>query len=66
MTKYKIKRFDRPIRKSYKDVKKYDVERFEYGDDGNIGEAVILSIKHYDENTLEVFYSTENGRFFKG
>ena len=66
MNKYKVEKFDKPIRKCFKDVKKYDVERFEYGDDGKWTEAVIFSITHKDKNSIEVLYSTQEGRNFIG
>ena len=48
---YKIVKFDKPVRKSYKDVEKYDVARFEYGDYDNWVDGIILDIKvRYDEN----------------
>lgn len=42
---YKINKFEQPQKKDYKDVQKYDVARFEYGDFDNWVDAIILDIK---------------------
>ena len=43
--KYEIKELKRPVKKNIADVKKYDVTRFEFGDDGNWVNAIILDVK---------------------
>ena len=42
---YKIEKYDAPIKKSYKDIEKYEVARFEYGDFDNWINAIILDVK---------------------
>jgi hypothetical protein len=44
--KYEIERFEKTIQKHYKDVQKYDVARFEYGDYDNWVTAIIIEVKH--------------------
>ena len=52
---YKIIKLDKPVVKSYKDVEKYDVARFEYGDFDNWVDAIILDINvKLNENKVPV------------
>ena len=52
---YKIEKFESPVVKSYKDVEKYDVARFEYGDYDNWVDAIILDIKvKLNENKVPI------------
>ena len=61
--KYKIEKFEKPISKSYKDVKKYEVARFEYGDYDNWCNAIILNLTPKDNNKLlEIEFALSDGR----
>ena len=61
--KYTIEKYKEPIVKSYKDVKKYEVARFEYGDYDNWCHAIILSLTPEDNNrTLKIEFATRDGR----
>lgn len=60
--KYQIERFDKPIIKSYKDVKKYDIALMEYGDYDNWIPAVILEVTPYKDNKeLKITFETLYG-----
>ena len=59
---YKIKEYKRPIIKNFKDVKQYDVARFEYGDDDNWVNAVIINVEKkdmYGHPCLEITFATK-------
>ena len=61
--KYKIEKFEKTISKSYKDVKKYEVARFEYGDYDNWCNAIILKLTPKDNNKiLEIEFALSDGR----
>lgn len=62
MWKYKIERFEKPIKKEYQDVKKYDVARFEYGDYDNWVDAIILNITPENERILKIEFAMIDGR----
>ena len=47
--KFEIIKYDKPIKKYYKDVEKYDVALFEYGDYDNWVNAIIKEVKHEDK-----------------
>ena len=47
---YKVTKFETPIKKSYKEVEKYDIARFEYGDYDNWVDAIILDINIKEES----------------
>ena len=48
--KYKIEKFDSSMMKSYKNLEKYDVARFEYGDYDNWVNAIVLDVKLETKN----------------
>lgn len=60
--KYKIEKFEKTIKKSYKDVKKYDVARFDYGDEGNTALGIILEIKQLKPRLIEFTFADITGK----
>lgn len=54
MKKYEINKFETPEKKSYKNLEKYDVLRFEFGDFDNWVTAIVL-----DSRIEEVQYGSE-------
>ena len=55
---YKINKYEEPKQKSYKDVKKYEVARFEYGDYDNWVNAIILDLKIENERCCKITFCT--------
>ena len=65
MNKYIIEKFEKSQKKSYKDVKMFDVARFEYGDYDNWVNAIMLELKPIKNNKiLEIKFCTAHGQEF--
>lgn len=72
--KYKIEKFESPIMKSYKNLDKFDVARFEFGDYDNWVNAIVLNVrletKNYSANPekpnyvshIVLDFATQDGR----